>query len=343
MTNKAAEAPAALRWPAMVRAEPGVPPVMLAPMAGITDLPFRRLVARFGAALTVSEIVASGEFLTGRPLARMRAGLGLDAEGEAVQIAGRAPEPMAECARQLVAEGARQIDINMGCPAKKVTGGLSGAALMRDLDLARAIIAAVVAAADPVPVTVKCRLGWDEDLTAPALARIAEAEGARMIVVHARSRCQFYRGRADWRAVRAVVAATALPVVVNGDIDSPEAARRALAASGAAGVMVGRAMQGRPWLAARIGDALAGRPPRPGPTGRAFGEMAAGHYEDMLAHYGRALGLRVARKHVGWYLDEVGAPADLRRALLTADDPGQVLRALAALERPGPGRERAAA
>ncbi|RMD47065.1 MAG: tRNA dihydrouridine synthase DusB, partial [Alphaproteobacteria bacterium] len=133
------------------------------------------------------------------------------------------------------------------------------------------------------------------------------------------------------------------PVVVNGDIDSPEAARRALAASGAAGVMVGRAMQGRPWLAAQIGDALAGRPPRPGPVGRAFGEMAAGHYEDMLAHYGRALGLRVARKHVGWYLDEVGAPADLRRALLTAGDPGQVLRALAALERPGPGRERAAA
>ncbi len=297
-------------------------------MAGITDLPFRRLVARFGAGLVVSEMVASGEFLTARPSARDRAALGLGEVDTSVQLAGRDPALMAEAARRIEAEGARIIDINMGCPAKKVTGGLAGSALMTDLDRALGIIDAVVAAVG-VPVTLKCRLGWDDgSLNAADLARRAEAAGVAMLVVHGRTRCQFYTGRADWAAIAGPVAAVAIPVVANGDIRSAADARAALAASGAAGVMVGRGAQGRPWLLAQIAAALQGAPAPEPPRGPAFSDMVREHYEDMLGFYGATLGARIARKHLGWYMDTAGTPAALRAEIMTQDSPAQVARRL---------------
>jgi tRNA-dihydrouridine synthase B len=304
------------------------PPVALAPLAGITDLPFRRLVARFGAGWVVSEMVASQEVVQGRPLARARAELGLDGSRTAVQLAGRDPYWMAEAARWAEANGARIIDINMGCPAKKVTGGQSGAALMREPGLALRLIEAVVGAVR-VPVTLKCRLGWDEgSLNAADLARSAADAGVGLVTVHGRTRCQLYRGRADWAAIGAVRRAVTVPLIANGDIVDAASARQALALSGAAGVMVGRGVQGRPWLLAQIAaERFGGKPPQV-PNGQAFLEMVSEHYEAMLEFYGSAMGLRVARKHLGWYLDTAGAPEALRRPLLTADSPAQVRRLL---------------
>lgn len=301
-------------------------PVLLAPMAGITDLPFRRLVAGFGAGLLVSEMVASQEMVQAKPGVRERAELGLGEARTAVQLAGRDPFWMAEAARMVEANGAAIIDINMGCPAKKVTGGLSGSALLRNLDHALRLIDAVVAAVS-VPVTLKTRLGWDDHGAAPDLARRAASAGIRMITVHGRTRCQFYAGSADWAAIRAVKRAVAIPVVANGDVTDASTARTALSASGADGVMVGRGIAGRPWQIARIAAALAGRPLPDAPQGAAFAAMVAGHYEDMLAFYGRDLGGRVARKHLGWYMDRAGTPPPLRREILTAA-PEAVPRAL---------------
>jgi len=301
------------------------PPVLLAPMAGITDLPFRRLVASFGAGLVVSEMVASQDMVQARPGTRERAALGLGEQASAVQIVGHDADWMARAARILEDQGARIIDINMGCPARKVTGGFSGSALMRDPDRALRLIEAVVGAVK-VPVTLKTRLGWDSDLlNAADLARRAEAAGVRMITIHGRTRCQFYSGRADWAAIRAVKQAVSVPVVANGDIVDPATARAALEASGADGVMVGRGAQGRPWVLARIAAALAGQPAPAAPTGAAFADMVAGHYEASLSFYGRALGARVIRKHLGWYMDEAGTPPALRLAVLTERDPGRVL------------------
>ncbi|ARC88892.1 tRNA dihydrouridine synthase DusB [Rhodovulum sp. MB263] len=304
------------------------PPVLLAPMAGITDLPFRRLVASFGAGLVVSEMVASQEMVQAKPGVRERAALGLGEEATAVQLAGRDPDWMARAARMVEEQGARIIDINMGCPARKVVGGLSGSALMRDPDRALRLIEAVVTAVS-VPVTLKTRLGWDDDLrNAPDLARRAEAAGVRMITIHGRTRCQFYRGRADWRAIREVREAVSVPVVANGDIVCGETASAALAQSGADGVMVGRGAQGRPWLLAEIGARIAGRPAPAAPRGAALTEMVARHYEDMLGFYGAALGGRVARKHLGWYMDRAGTPGSLRRRVLTAPAGAAVLALL---------------
>ncbi|KUF12349.1 tRNA dihydrouridine synthase DusB [Pseudoponticoccus marisrubri] len=304
------------------------PPVLLAPLAGITDLPFRRLVSGFGAGLVVSEMIASGEFLTARPGTREKAELGAGIENTSVQIAGREPGPMAEAARQVADMGARVIDINMGCPAKKVTGGWSGSALMQVPDHALRLIEAVVGAVD-VPVTLKTRLGWDDDhRNAADLARRAEAAGVRMVVIHGRTRCQFYKGRADWAAIREVVEAVQIPVVANGDITDAASARQALAQSGAAGVMVGRGAQGAPWRLAEIAAALYGAPPVHIPEGRAFCDMVADHYEAMLGFYGTTLGGRVARKHLGWYMDRAGTPAALRQRLLTEKDPRAVLQLL---------------
>lgn len=302
-------------------------PVALAPLAGITDLPFRRLVASFGAGLVVSEMVASQEVVQAKPEARAKAELDIAGAGTSVQLAGREAYWMAEGARFVAGQGAARIDINMGCPAKKVTSGYSGSALMRDLDHALGLIEAVVAAVD-IPVTLKTRLGWDDALlNAPELARRAEAAGVQLITIHGRTRCQFYKGQADWAAIGAVTKAVNIPVLANGDIVDSETARQALAAAGAAGVMVGRGAQGRPWLLAQIGAELSGAVAAATPSPRAIADIAGRHYEDMLSFYGTALGSKVARKHLGWYMDTVGTPDALRREILTAP-PEQVRRRL---------------
>jgi tRNA-dihydrouridine synthase B len=308
------------------------PPVLLAPLAGITDLPFRRLVARFGAGLVVSEMVASEEVVRGQPEARARAELGLGETATSVQLAGREPRWMAEAARWAEAQGARVIDINMGCPSKRVTTGLCGSALLRDLDLALRLIEAVAGAVS-VPVTLKTRLGWDDTHhNAPDLARLAEGAGVRMIVIHGRTRCQFYKGRADWAAIARVREAVRIPVVANGDITDAASAAEALRLSGAAGVMVGRGAQGAPWRLAEIAHALHGTPAPKVPEGAALADLILAHHEAMLSFYGRDLGLRVARKHLGWYLEAAGRP-EAREAAVTAESPAAVARAVrAALE-----------
>lgn len=310
-------------------------------MAGITDLPTRRLVQSFGAGLVVSEMVASEEMVQARPLARARAELGLGVEGSAVQIAGREARWMAECARMVADMGARIVDINMGCPAKKVTNGLSGSALMRDPDHALGLIEAVVGAVD-VPVTVKMRLGWDDDShNADHIARRAQEAGVSMVTIHGRTRCQFYKGHADWSAIRPVVDAVDVPVIANGDIVDGKTAAQALKQSGAAGVMVGRGAQGRPWLLARIAHDL-GQGPRPQvPNGAALADLICRHYEDLLSFYGGDLGVRCARKHLGWYMDDLCTPTALRREILTARDPKIVLAALARLRPADEEREAA--
>ncbi|MEH6672910.1 MULTISPECIES: tRNA dihydrouridine synthase DusB [unclassified Sulfitobacter] len=302
------------------------PPVLLAPMAGITDLPFRNLVASFGAGLVVSEMVASVDMINARPGALEKAELGLGVEGTAVQLAGREAAPMAEAARMVEGQGARVIDINMGCPAKKVTQGFSGSALMKTPDHALRLIEAVVNAVK-VPVTLKTRLGWDDDmLNAPQIAARAEEAGITMITIHGRTRCQFYKGAADWAAIAGVKQAVSIPVIANGDIISTAAARQALAQSGADGVMIGRGAQGKPWLLAQVAHELFGAPAPVIPQGADFARMVADHYEAIIQFYGEVIGLRVARKHLGWYMDTSNTPADLRRAMLTASSPADVHR-----------------
>ncbi len=309
--------------------------VLLAPMSGVTDAPFRRLAAALGAGLVVSEMTASDDLVNGRPMSVLRC----EATGigpHVVQLAGCETRWMAEGARIAEAAGADIIDINMGCPARHVTGGQSGSALMRDLDHALRLIEATIGAVK-VPVTLKMRLGWDDrTLNAPELAQRAEAAGVQMITVHGRTRCQFYKGEADWSAVRAVRDAISLPLIVNGDITSYEKAVDALEMSGADAVMIGRGAQGQPWLPGQIGRRLETGTAESAPPLAEQLKHIRGLYDEICSHYGLRIGLKHARKHLGWALEIAAqcsrAPAatlrNWRQKILTADEPSSVHRSL---------------
>ena len=311
--------------------------VWVAPMTGISDLPFRRACARLGAAYVATEMVACAELARGRPDVVRRAAVGDGLPLTVIQLVGADPAMVAAGARAAEAAGADLIDLNFGCPAKEVTGSACGSALMRDLDAAERLVAAATGATSR-PVTVKMRLGWDAaSRNAPELARRAEAAGAQAITVHGRTRAQFYTGEADWAAVREVKAAVRIPVVVNGDVVDAATAREALARSGADAVMLGRGVYGRPWFAAALDRTLAGgsEEAEPGPLARL--EIVLAHLREALDFYGERLGLRVWRKHLGWYVERAPWPADpaLRRAAKAAlcrlESAAAVERGLAAL------------
>ncbi|HVF83366.1 MAG TPA: tRNA dihydrouridine synthase DusB [Sphingomicrobium sp.] len=302
-------------------------PVILAPMTGVTDLPFRKVVKRYGAGLTVSEMIASQAMIRETRQSLQKAAWDPAEEPVSLQLAGCTPLEMAEAARLNEQRGAAIIDINMGCPVKKVVNGDAGSALMRDLPLAASIIEATVKAVS-VPITVKMRMGWDHgSLNAPELARIAQDLGARMITVHGRTRNQMYKGSADWSFVRRVKDAVSLPVIVNGDINSLADAHVALAQSGADGVMIGRGAYGRPWLLGQVMADQAGGA-RPDPSMDEQLAIILEQYDAMQSLYGTQTGVNLARKHIGWYTKGLTGSAEFRNKVNTQDDPKVVVAML---------------
>jgi len=304
-------------------------PVILAPMTGVSDLPFRKVVRQYGSGLNVTEMIASQAAIRETRQSLQKAMWDAIEEPVSMQLVGCTPYEMGEAAKLSQDKGAAIIDINMGCPVRKVVNGDAGSALMRQPDLAVAIIKATVKAVD-VPVTLKMRMGWDHDsLNAPELAKIAEDEGIKLITIHGRTRCQLYKGTADWAFVRKVKDAVAVPVIVNGDILTIDDAVTALDQSGADGLMIGRGSYGRPWVLSQVMHYLETGERRPDPTLEEQYRVIAAHYVAMLEHYGNDVGVNMARKHIGWYTKGLSGSAEFRNKVNQIPDPATVIRMLA--------------